>query len=72
MAAYLPRRAMQAFSQRSAEGKSGLPGLGVLAGSPAPTADICDEGVFWKSPPGPRTMLSLKENGILSCATRPG
>jgi hypothetical protein len=23
------------------------------------TADVCDKGVFWKSPPRPRTMLSL-------------
>ena len=27
----------------------------------APTADVCDKGVFWKSPLRPRTMLSLKE-----------
>ena len=38
----------------------------------APTADVCDKGVFWKSPLRPRTMLSLKKAGILSCATRPG
>jgi hypothetical protein len=37
----------------------------------APTADVCDKGVFWKSPLRPRTMLSLKKAGILSCATRP-
>jgi len=41
-------------------------------GRDAPTADVCDKGVFWKSPLRPRTMLSLKKAGILSCATRPG
>jgi hypothetical protein len=35
----------------------------------APTADVCDKGVL---PLRPRTMLSLKKAGILSCATRPG
>ena len=46
-------------------------GMGVTDGS-APTADVCDKGVFWKSPLRPRTMLSLKKAGIFSCATRPG
>jgi hypothetical protein len=41
-------------------------------GRDAPTAHVCDKGVFWKSPLRPRTMLSLKKAGILSCATRPG
>jgi hypothetical protein len=41
-------------------------------GRSAPTADVCDKGVFWKSSLRPRTMLSLKKAGILSCATRPG
>src|SRR5215469_16085776 len=26
----------------------------------APTAGVCDKGVFWKSPLRPRTMLSLR------------
>src|SRR5215469_8507434 len=29
-------------------------------GRDAPTADVCDKGVFWKSPLRPRTMLSLR------------
>jgi hypothetical protein len=29
-------------------------------GRGAPTANVCDRGVFWKSPLRPRTMLSLR------------
>jgi hypothetical protein len=67
MAAYLPRRATRAFRR----GQNPAVRLGLL-GDSAPTADVCDKGVFWTSPLRPRTMLSLKKAAILSRATRPG